>query len=229
MILIRVVTGLVTGLTLLAWTVGTAHAEAAPADPAGPAHHAAQQAPGESDAHPADSGPGEVNTDPLEFQTDLALWTLVVFLVLLAVLWKFAWGPIAEGLNRREQGIADQITQAEQANRQAKELLGQYDQKLVGAKQEVRQILDKAQHDAEQVGRGMIEKAQQEAEAEQQRALQQIDAATAGALKELADRGATLAVELAGKIVRAELKPDDHARLIRQTMADFTQRPPSQN
>ena len=49
------------------------------------------------------------------------------------------------------------------------------------------------------------------------------------AIKELAGHSADLAVELAGKIVRAELKPDDHAMLIRQAMASFAQQPPSDN
>ena len=52
--------------------------------------------------------------------------------------------------------------------------------------------------------------------------MQQIEAATAGALKELAERGATLAVDLAGKIVGSRLSADDHARLIQQAVAEFT-------
>ena len=49
------------------------------------------------------------------WKSDLAIWTAVVFLVLLAILWKFAWGPIAEGLDKREQEIADQIAEAERS------------------------------------------------------------------------------------------------------------------
>ena len=59
----------------------------------------------------------EVDPNPLEFRTDLAIWTGIVFLVLLLVLWKFAWGPIASGLDQREQAVADQIAAAEKSNR----------------------------------------------------------------------------------------------------------------
>ena len=69
----------------------------------------------------------------------------------------------------------------------------------------------------------MIDKAKEDAKAEYQRAVKQIDAATAAAVKELAGQSATLAVELAGKIVRAKLNPDDHARLIEQAVAGFVQ------
>ena len=52
-----------------------------------------------------------------------------------------------------------------------------------------------------------MDKAREEAGIERQRAVQQIESATLAALKELAERSATLAVELAGKIVGARLKP----------------------
>ncbi len=181
------------------------------------------------DAHGAAHGAahGEVNTNPLEFKKDLALWTGVVFLLLLAILWKFAWGPIRDGLDKREQGIADQIAQAETANEQARELLAVYEKKLEGAKDEVHEILVKARQDAEQAGRALVEKAKASAEAEHQRALRDIDAATAAAIKELADRSALLAVDLAGKIVSAKLSAADHARLIEQAMTNFAREPSS--
>ena len=169
-------------------------------------------------------GGGGVSPLPLKWKDvrgDLAIWTFVVFLVLLGVLWKFAWGPIRDGLEKREQGIADQISGAEQSNRKAQELLDQYERKLTASKDEVRGILEAARRDAEQLGGEMLDKARQEAQAEQQRALDQIDAATANALKELARQSSDLAVELAGKILRAELKPEDHSRLIQQAVSAF--------
>jgi len=179
----------------------------------------------QGDAAHGAHGEGEVDMNPLDPKRDLALWTGVVFLVLLAVLWKFAWGPIARGLETREQGIADQIQQADESNRQAKELLGQYEQKLADSKDEVREMLAQARQDAEKTGREMIDQAREDADSERQRALEQIDTAAAGAMKELAEHSANLAVELAGKIVQAELKPDDHAKLIRRTVGDFATKP----
>ena len=158
---------------------------------------------------------------PLEWRSDLALWTAVVFLCLLAILWKFAWGPLADGLDKRENKIADQIAQADEANRQAKNLLAGYEKKLADAQDDVRGILEQGRCDAEQVGRQMLDKAKEEAKAEQQRALKQIEAATGAAIQELADQSAALAVELAGKIVHAKLNPADHVRLIEQAVAGF--------
>jgi F-type H+-transporting ATPase subunit b len=168
----------------------------------------------------AEGGAGGLN--PLNFRGDLAIWTAVVFLLLLAVLGRYAWGPIVQGLEKREQGIADQVAQAEQNNQQARDLVAQYEQKLVLSEAEIRKMLEQARRDAEEAGRQIMEKAKEEAGIERQRALREIEAAVAGALKELSDYSATLAVELAGKIVGAELKPADHARLIAQAVAEMS-------
>jgi len=53
---------------------------------------------------------------PAWFQTDLAVWSFVVFLGLLGLLTKFAWKPIMDGLDKREQGIADTIAATQAAN-----------------------------------------------------------------------------------------------------------------
>ena len=103
---------------------------------------------------------------PSALKGDLALWTAVVFLVLVAVLWKFAWGPLSAALDRREKGVADQIAEAEAANQKAKEILADYEKKLVAAKDDVRGILDQGRRDAEKLGRELLDKAKEEASAE---------------------------------------------------------------
>jgi len=234
---VRVNLGLLVGLAVVLWCFNSVWAESGPSagehhgGPVAEVEANSSHAQGEDagqDGHGSEHG-GELNSNPLEFKKDLALWTGVVFLILLAILWRFAWGPIRQGLQRREDGIANQITEAEESNRTAKELLGQYEEKLAASKQEVREILEQGRRDAEKTGRDMIEQARAGAEAEQRRALRQIDAAASAALKELAEQGADMAVELAGKIVRAELKPADHAKLIRRTVSDFAQQPPGEN
>ena len=167
------------------------------------------------------SGEGAGSVNPLEWKSDLAIWTAVVFLFLLVILWKFAWKPIAEGLDKREQNVADQIAQAEAANQKASNILADYQSQLAAAGDKVRAILDQGRRDAEQVGQEVVDKAKQEAQAEYQQALKQIDAATDNAIKELAGQSATLAVELAGKIVRAKLNPNDHSRLIEDAVGGF--------
>ena len=167
--------------------------------------------------------------DPLEFQTDLAIWTAVVFVLLLVVLRQFAWGPIVTGLEKREQGIAANIAAAERANQDARNMLAQYERKLAGSADEVRAILDEARRDAEHTQQEILAKARVDAQAEKDRGIREIETATNQALKQLAEQSANLAVELAGKIVQSQLNPSEHTRLIEEAMARFPQGSPSKN
>ncbi|NQU26309.1 MAG: F0F1 ATP synthase subunit B [Candidatus Nealsonbacteria bacterium] len=221
MIVTRVIAGAVVGLMLLAYTPGAAGEAVPPPD----SHGTVPESSHGDGNDTAGGSHGGTSENPLEFKKDLALWTCVVFLVLLTVLWKFAWGPISQGLSRREKGIADQIAEAQQSNEKARQLLADYEQKLLASKDEVRAILEKARADGEQSGREIVEAARAESESDRKRSLQQIDEATAAALKELADRSATLAVDLAGKIVGETLDRKSHARLIERAMTDFSAGP----
>ena len=58
----------------------------------------------------AEDKPG--NPNPLEFRYDTALWAVVVFVGLLLILQKWAWGPILEGLKKREETILGAIEEA---------------------------------------------------------------------------------------------------------------------
>jgi len=247
---IRVLMGMAVGLVLAAWwpTLVVASDEHQTPSAAG-SEHAAEgehsvegESPGEGE-HPhedadsaggsshgvADGDPhggshGGDSAGPLRWQTDLAIWTGVVFLVLMAVLWKFAWGPIADGLAKREQRIADEIASAERSNTEARQLLEQYEERLAATGQEVQEMIQAARQDAERVGGQIVEKAKADAEVERLRAIGEIELATANALKELAEKSASLAVGLAGRIVKSELDPKAHSQLIAQAMTDFSQK-----
>jgi F-type H+-transporting ATPase subunit b len=148
---------------------------------------------------------------------------------LLAILWKFAWGPIVQGLEKREQTIADHIAAAQKSNEDARRLLADYEAKLAGAADEVRGLLEEARRDAEHTKQEILAEAKAGADTERQRALREIEVATDAALKSLAERSADLAIELAGKVVATKLSPGDHARLVQEAMARFPEKQPSRN
>lgn len=162
---------------------------------------------------------GEVRVE--EFKTDLAIWTFVVFLVLMGILWKFAWGPIVAGLEKREQRIAEHIASAERAHEDAKRMLAEYERKLASSADEVRAIIDEARRDAEHTQQEILAKARADAQLERERALREIETAKDQALKELGERSANLAVDLAGKILNAQLSAADHHRLIEEALNRF--------
>ena len=224
--LVIVVAGHALALTLMLAWAGVAVAQQHDA-PAG-GHGAEAGGHGHED-HIGLGGASPSVLKPEEFRSDLALWSLVVFLALLAILWKFAWGPISQGLETREHTIANYITDAQRAHEEAKLLLAEHQRQLAHAADEVRALLEEARRDAEYTKQDILAEAKAGADAERVRALREIEAATDGALKQLAERSADLAVELAGKIVSAKLTPADHAKLIQDAVSRFPQGTPSRN
>lgn len=171
-----------------------------------------------------DDHAGHTPSDPLSFDSvkrDMALWSLIIFLILFGILAKYAFGPIAQALDAREKAVADQISSAAQANEEAKSILAQYQQKLADSKDEVRQILETAKKDAQRNADGIIEKAKEAASMENNRVMKEIDAATANALQAIAEKSATMATELAGKMIRKEITPEAHRDLIRGALDEF--------
>ncbi|MCE9607409.1 MAG: F0F1 ATP synthase subunit B [Planctomycetia bacterium] len=179
-----------------------------------------------ADAHDAHGdhahlGHGDANVDPGEIKKDMAIFTAAVFFLLVVILRKFAWGPIASGLEAREHHIAEHITGAERANREAKAMLAEYQKKLEAAHLEVRGILDEARRDAEHTKQEIVAAARAEAAAEMDRGKREVQTAMDQALKHLTETSAEQAVYLAGKVLQQQLKPADHARLIDEAMAKF--------
>ena len=190
------------------------------------------------DAHAGDHGhhaeighnipPGTTQKDfesPAWFQTDLALWSFVVFLALLGLLTKFAWKPIMEGLAKREQGIADLISSTQAAHDDAKRLLASYERRLAEASEEVRGMLEEARRDSEVTRQTIIADARTAAEEERARARHEIGLAKDDALAQIAEKAGSLAVEVAGKFLREKLGPEDQSRLVRDSVASISSQP----
>ncbi|MGH7200633.1 MAG: ATP synthase F0 subunit B, partial [Planctomycetaceae bacterium] len=79
---------------------------------------------------------------PIEWQTDLAAWSLVSFLLLVGVLGYFAWTPLMQALDTRESRIRQDIADAEAARHNAERMLADHERKLSQVQVEVRAILD---------------------------------------------------------------------------------------
>ncbi len=147
-----------------------------------------------------------------------AITTLIIFALLLAVLGKYAWGPIAGGLKQREDKIRKDISDAEAARARAEQTLKEYSARLAAAENEVREMISKATADAERVAAGVRERAQVEADATKDRAIKDIDAAGKQAMAEVYEQTATLATGVAEKILRRNLNADDQRDLVNQSL-----------
>lgn len=164
---------------------------------------------------------GKKINDPDEIKGDSTVATLVIFLLLLAVLTKFAWKPIAHGLEAREKGIEDKIEQARLAAEKATEQLREYEARLASATQEAQQIVGEARKTAEAAKEKILSDAQALAQREREKAVADITAAKNQALREIAEKSVDTAIGLARNIIRREVRPGDHEQLIQDALKQF--------
>ncbi len=189
------------------------------------AAHGDDHAEGHGDDHAShDTDPTHANLSDggsslVEFRTDMAFFSAVVFLLLMAGLFVFAWKPIMEGLAKREQRIAGNIQKAEQDAAAAEAKLADYTAKLASANEEAQEIVATARKDAEATGQKIVAAAQEEAVAQQKRAADEIDSAKRVALNELAGQSTNLAMSVAGRVVGREVNANDHNTLIEEMLS----------
>ena len=157
-----------------------------------------------------------------ELRFDLAIATFVVFILLLVILTKFAWGPISRALDQREETIARQIEEARLAAEKAAHQLREYEARLAAATDEARQIVGQSRKDAEVAKDKIMAEARELAAKERERAVAEITSAKNQALAEIAQKSVQTAVSLAGKIIRREIKPQDHEALIGDALGQFS-------
>jgi F-type H+-transporting ATPase subunit b len=150
-----------------------------------------------------------------------AVWTVVIFGLVVLVLGKFAWGPLLDGLQQREQFIRESLGRAKDDREQAEARLKEYTDQLQTARAEATQIVEEGRRDAEVV-KGRIEtEAQAEAGKMVERAKREVELAKQAAVSELYKTSATLATQIASQILQRELKPEDHDRLITSAIEEI--------
>lgn len=147
-----------------------------------------------------------------------ALWTLVIFGLVVLVLGKYAWGPLLSGLQARERFIQDSLESAKRDREAAEARLKEYEQRLAGARDEATAIVDEARRDAEALKRTLEADGRAEGQRLIERAKREIGIASDTAVKQIYDTSAKLATELAAKILQREIRPEDHERLIREAL-----------
>jgi F-type H+-transporting ATPase subunit b len=170
----------------------------------------------------ADSAAGEHAAEgvvPIGWERDLALWSLIVFVLFLFVLKKFAWTPMIEGLDKREAGIRKSISDAEDGRRKAQALLGEYEQKLKNAEQTVQAMVAEARRDAERTTQDLIAGAQKEMQAIRERAKDDSQQAKDTALAEVFSRVNEQVIRATEHVLGRTMAESDQDRLVTEALA----------
>ncbi len=153
----------------------------------------------------------------------LIFWTGLSFLILLFVLRKFAWKPILNSVNTREKSILDALASAESAKKEMENLTADNEKLL----KEARAERDGMMKEARELKAKMIADAKEDAKGEADKMIANAQAAIQSekkaAIAEIKNQVASLSIEIAEKVVKAELSQNDkQLKLVKSMLDDAT-------
>ena len=154
-----------------------------------------------------------VQTDP-----GLFIWTIVTFLVLLTLLAKFAWTPLLQALEGRQESIRKSLDDARQAKQELERLQQESAEIIRQGRIEAEAIITRSRGDAERLREEMKQKARAEADGIVKNAERQIQLETSRAVQQIRREAVDLSVMIASKLIQRNLSKEDNERLIEDAL-----------
>ena len=159
-------------------------------------------------------------THPTTTSLKTGLWALGIFVLVLILLRRMAWGPITEALNARERRIAASLEKAQEIERATRELATSNRRMLDDAQREAQGILAAARQSAKTTADEIIAKAQVEIEAQRDRSKRELVLEAEKARSELRSDAVDLTLLAAAKLIGKSLTSDDQRRLAEEALTD---------
>lgn len=147
-------------------------------------------------------------------------WTAVNFFVLLALVYKFGYGPINAMLEQRTNTIEGSLKHAEEVKVEVEQMRKETAANLAESRKEAQEIVSRATKAAEDAKNELLAKAKEEATAMKNKANAEIQAATAQAKVELKDTAVTLAIMAAEKVLSRSINDADHKNMVKQFVSE---------
>ena len=156
---------------------------------------------------------------------DSSLWVLLAFIAAIALLARAGvHKTMGAGLDKRAQGIADEINEARKMREEAQELLAAYQRRQREAEEEAAAIIEQAKKDAKRMAAEAHEKIQAQMERRAKAAEDKIARAEAQALAEVRGQAADLAAAAAGEIIRERMDSGAQTAFIDKAIAGLREK-----
>ncbi|ENH97971.1 F0F1 ATP synthase subunit B [Gracilibacillus halophilus YIM-C55.5] len=162
-----------------------------------------------------------IGVTPGGFQWGNMLFALISFGLLLLLLKRYAWGPLMDKMEERENYIADEIDTAEKNREEAEKASREANEQLKATRQEAQQIIEDAKKAAQQQEREIIQAAEASAARIKKSAEEDIEREKEKAVEALQDKVATLSVQIATKVIEKEINEQDQEQLINEYMKEI--------
>jgi len=156
------------------------------------------------------------------FTWNVSFWTVLIFLVLLSVLIKFAFPPILGYANAREKRIQDTLDETRRQQEEAARLLEEQRKQLAQARNDAQQIIAEGKSAAEKVRQDLLNRAREEQEEIIARAKADIEAERARAVESVRREAVEVALAAASRLIEQRLDQEADRRLVNEYLAKVT-------
>src|SRR5712691_2216568 len=162
--------------------------------------------------HAAEEAPAALS--PFAGNLGNAVWTLAIFLIVVILLGKFAWGPVLALLQQREEFIHRSLSDAKRDREEAEARLKQYGAKLQSAQAEAVAIIENARRDSDRLREELRQRARTEADTILKNAERQIETQTTRAVQQIRREAVDMSVAIASKLLQRNISKEDNEKLI---------------
>ena len=157
-----------------------------------------------------------------DFSAGLFFWQLILFVLLLLLLRKYAWGPILNAVNDREEGIKNALAAAENAKKEMQNVTADSERLLKEARAERESMLKEAREIKDKI----VADAKEQSKIEGDKMIKQAQAAIEGekkaALADIKNPVATLSLDIAEKVIKEQLSSKDkQLKLVEDMLGDI--------
>jgi len=151
---------------------------------------------------------------PFDINGGVIIWTVVIFVILLAVLYRLGYPALLRMVEERERRIQKQLEDAEKANAEAQRLLEEHKKQIAAAHNQAQEILAKAKTVSQKERETLLAKAREEYDGLLNRARKDIDAEKEKAILALRREAVELSIAAASRVIEANLDTEANRKLV---------------
>ena len=148
----------------------------------------------------------------------LFIWSIIIFLLVLFILKRYAWTPLLDFLDQREKEISDSLAMAESAKADLEKVKEESQAILNEAKNQGKSIVSDSKQKAEDAGNRILNDAKAKSDEFLVEAKSKIDLEKKRAIKEIKEEVVDLSLDLASQVLQRNVKDDDNNQFVQSSL-----------
>ena len=153
--------------------------------------------------------------------TSTIFWSIVVFVILVVVLWKFVLKPVNNMISKRQEEIREKIDDADKKSLEASKYLEEQKKSIDKSRIEAKKIIDEGKEAARKIKEKIESQASEKSKLMVEDALTEIRSEKDRSINEVKDEMVDIALSASQKMISKSLSEEDHKKLIEESLKDL--------